>query len=61
MEIPSIWFKECSSRILKGHGQILEGLDFARCYIDDIIVFSANADEHQRHLQLVLSDYELTG
>ena len=33
--------------------RILAGLDFARCYIDDIIVFSANVDEQQRHLQFV--------
>jgi hypothetical protein len=33
--------------------RILAGLDFARCYIDDILVFSATVEEHQRHLQVV--------
>jgi hypothetical protein len=26
--------------------QVLIGLDFAKCYIDDIIVFSATMEEH---------------
>jgi hypothetical protein len=26
--------------------QVLIGLDFAKCYIDNIIVFSATMDEH---------------
>ena len=29
------------------------GLDFAQCYIDDIIVYSNTIEEHQRHLQVV--------
>ena len=33
--------------------RILAGLDFARCYIDDIIVYSSIVEEHQRHLQQV--------
>ena len=31
----------------------MAGLDFARCYIDDIIVYSATVEEHQSHLQQV--------
>ena len=45
--------KNAPAEFQKVMDKILAGLDFARCYIDDIIVFSANADEHQRHLQLV--------
>lgn len=32
---------------------ILRGLDFAYCYIDDIIIMSHNEEEHQQHLDEV--------
>ena len=34
--------------------KILAGLPFARCYIDDIIIFSKNRREHRRHILAVL-------
>ena len=33
--------------------QVLSGLPFARCYIDDVIIFSRTTQEHVRHLQAV--------
>ncbi|PTQ33208.1 hypothetical protein MARPO_0091s0058, partial [Marchantia polymorpha] len=33
--------------------RILAGLDFVRCYIDDILVFSDIVEQHQLHLQIV--------
>ncbi|CAM6086541.1 unnamed protein product [Calypogeia fissa] len=33
--------------------RILAGLEFVRCYIDDILVFSSTVKEHQTHLQAV--------
>ena len=33
---------------------ILRGLDFAACYIDDVIVFSSSHEEHIKHLKTVL-------
>ncbi len=30
---------------------VLVGLDFAKCYIDDIIVFSSTIEEHGHPLQ----------
>src|SRR6202022_480589 len=33
--------------------QVLSGLPFARCYIDDVIIFSTTPHEHVRHLQAV--------
>ena len=33
--------------------QVLKGLPFARCYIDDVIIFSGSPLKHVRHLQQV--------
>ena len=33
--------------------RVLAGLPFARCYIDDVIIFSSSPQEHVRHLQAV--------
>ncbi len=33
--------------------RILVGLDFVRCYIDDIVVYSDTVEEQQIHLQIV--------
>ncbi len=33
--------------------RILIRLDFVRCYIDDIVVYSDTVEEHQIHLQIV--------
>jgi hypothetical protein len=33
--------------------RILAGLDFVRCYIDDIVVYSDTVEEHRIHLQIV--------
>ena len=33
--------------------QVLQGLPFARCYIDDIIIWSRNLEEHMEHLKEV--------
>ena len=41
--------------------RILAGLDFVRCYIDDILVYSSNAEEHQQHLQVVLERLKAHG
>ena len=36
--------------------QVLSGLPFARCYIDDVIIFSKTPQEHVRHLQAVFAN-----
>ncbi len=33
--------------------RILARLDFVRCYIDDIVVYSDTVEEHHNHLQIV--------
>jgi len=39
--------------------RILAGLDFVRCYIDDIVVYNDTVEEHQIHLQIVLKAHGL--
>ena len=35
--------------------QVLAGLPFARCYIDDIIIWSSSFAEHLEHLKIVIT------
>ncbi len=41
--------------------KILAGLDFVRCYIDDIVVYSDTVEEHQIHLQIVFEQLKTHG
>jgi hypothetical protein len=41
MEVPIIWSKNTFARFQKVMDWVLTNLDFAKCYIDDIIVFSS--------------------
>jgi hypothetical protein len=41
--------------------KILTGLDFVRCYIDDIMVYSDTVEEHQIHLQIVFERLKAHG
>jgi hypothetical protein len=39
----------------------LTRLDFVRCYIDDIVVYSDTVEEHQIHLQIVFEQLKVHG
>ena len=41
--------------------QVLRGLHFSYAYIDDVFIASANAEEHQHHLRLVLQRFQEHG
>ena len=45
--------KNVHAKFQRVMGQVLSGLPFARCYIDDVIIFSKTPHEHVRHLQAV--------
>ena len=34
-------------------GKVLEGIPFARAYVDDVIIYSKNIDEHVEHIEIV--------
>ena len=35
--------------------KVLNGLNFAFAYLDDIIIFSNTAEEHLKHIQIVIN------
>jgi hypothetical protein len=41
--------------------RILAGLDFVRCYIDDIVVYKDTVEKHQIHLQIVFERLKVHG
>ena len=34
--------------------KVLNGLNFAFAYLDDIIIFSETAEEHMKHIQIII-------
>ena len=38
--------------------RILGDLEFVQCYLDDVVVYSKNLDEHRRHLRTVLKRFQ---
>lgn len=41
--------------------QVLKGLSFARCYIDDVIIFNDTPQVHVKHLQQVFERLQSRG
>jgi len=40
---------------------ILRGLDFCFCYLDDILIASSNEDEHLKHLRIIFDRLQNNG
>jgi hypothetical protein len=51
MEVFAIWFEDALLEFQRIMDQVLVGLSFTKCYIDDIIVFSLTLANHMCHLQ----------
>ncbi len=51
MEVFTIWFEECLVEILKVMDRMFVNLNFAKCYIDDIIIFNLTLKNHMHQLQ----------
>lgn len=41
--------------------EVTRGLDFVYCYLDDVLVFSSSASEHERHLREVFENFKNYG
>ncbi len=57
----AIRVEECWAVIPAVHGRSPEGLNFAFCYLDDILIGSSSPDQHLLHLHLVLQRLQQYG
>ena len=53
--------KNAPSEFQRVMDQVLKGLPFARCYIDDVIIFSDTLKEHVGHLRQVFERFRAWG
>ncbi len=53
--------KNAPAKFQRVMDRILVGLDFVRCYIDDIVVYSDTMEEHRIHLQIVFEQLKAHG
>ncbi|GFV88801.1 retrovirus-related Pol polyprotein from transposon 17.6 [Trichonephila clavipes] len=56
------WPCECTTNLLRFMHEVLRGLPFCFVYLDDILCYSENAEEHRSHLRTIfqrLSSYGL--
>jgi hypothetical protein len=42
----SIWFEKCLYKISKCHGLSVIGIGFAKCYVNDIVIFNMAPIDH---------------
>jgi len=53
--------KNAPAKFQRVMDRILARLDFVRCYIDDIVVYSDTVEKHQIHLQIVFERLKAHG
>jgi hypothetical protein len=61
MEVLAFGLKNTLAEFQCVMDRILAGLDFVRCYIDDIVVYSDTVEKHQIHLQIVFERLKAHG
>ena len=57
----AVGMKNSQACMSKFMNKVLRGFNFVFCYIDDILIFSQNMEEHFRHLTLVFERLEYYG
>jgi hypothetical protein len=50
MAVFAIWFEKRFEEFQRIMDQVLVSFGFAKCYIDDIIIFSLTSEDHMHHL-----------
>jgi hypothetical protein len=61
VEVPTIWNEECTTEFQRVMDWIFSGLEFVKCYIDDIVVFSTSQKKHRAYLIEVFARLRLHG
>lgn len=58
LHVAPMGFKNSAQHMQRLMDKVLRNFPFARCYVDDIVVFSRTFDEHIKHLSTVLAALE---
>lgn len=54
LHVAPMGYKNSAQHMQRLMDTVLRGLTFARCYVDDIVVFSKSFNDHLEHLRIVL-------
>ena len=53
--------KNAPAKFQRVMDEALQGLSYARCYIDDILVYSLSVEDHCAHVETILERLEAVG